>query len=566
MKKNIFHLLFLFLLMSVSAFSAKQKDPTDLINLFNKLQKIPGAKIVDVDYTGSFSKQVSSFEWLRAKGHGLTHGKRIAIGHYDAASVMNIHHIFERYSKQQHVILEHQDAATTFQDKIFFGYRYKNDSLYFLYAMADSELCIPRQWPTLNHYVGPLQNEEKSLWTKFDKKTRYALGLARLWSGIKQNFVFMDRVKLNWDSVYAATLPMIEQAQSDGEAVQILQKMAAMVHDGHTFVWGNDDNYTAPFTFKCFDGKVYVDNIWSSNIKAQGLRRGMELLSINNESVKAYAEKNIIPYLSSSTPQWTDHLLYYNSNLTSLPEGTITKYSFSKGLVINYKSGEPLLDLQQDKPTYEWKVLKGHIGYLHISTFNNSQMQALFSDLYPQILKTKSLIIDIRDNEGGNSGNGDFILSHFFNDSIKTDSWRTRQYNAAFTSWGIPQEMYSNSSENMSPINGVEHYLNPIVLLVDNGTFSAAEDFTSVFKGMKRGVIVGVPTGGSTGNGVRMELIPNVCFTNICSKWDICSDGTEFVGIGLKPDIPITETYQSYFVQNEDLAMKAALEYLSCKH
>ena len=192
MKKNIYHLLFLFLLMSISAFSAKQKDSTDLINLFDKLQKIPGAKLVDVDYTGSFSKQVSSFEWLRDKGYGLTHGKRIAIGNYDSASVMKIHHVFESYSKQQHVILEHQDAATTFQNKIFFGYRYENDSLYFLCAMADSELCIPRQWPTLNHYTGPLQNEnKKNLWTKFDKKTRYALGLARLWSGIKQNFVFM---------------------------------------------------------------------------------------------------------------------------------------------------------------------------------------------------------------------------------------------------------------------------------------------------------------------------------------------------------------------------------------
>ncbi len=431
--------------------------------------------------------------------------------------------------------------------------RYGLYSLCFFFLMTTLNISAKEKYPTDSSYIS-------------SQKTKYAVGLARLWAGIKQNFVFMDKVKLNWDSVYAATLPLIEDAKSDGEATLILQRMAAMVHDGHTFVWGKDNCYKAPFTLKYLDGKVYVDDIWSSRLKLNGLQRGMELISVNDEPVKVYAEKHIVPYLSSSTPQWTENLLYYSCELTSLPKGTVTKYTFNKGFVLNYESQEPLMDLYKKKETYEWKVLKGNIGYLCISTFNDAKMRTLFSKLYPEILKTKSLIIDIRHNGGGNSGNGDFILQHFFNDSIKTDSWCTRQYNAAFASWGMKQKMYVSPSETMAPINGVELYLSPIVLLVDNGTFSAAEDFTSVLKGMKRAVIIGVPTGGSTGNGVRIELIPDVCSTNICSKWNTCPDGTEFVGIGFKPDILITETYKSYFVKNDDLYIKAAMEYLSKQH
>jgi carboxyl-terminal processing protease len=428
--------------------------------------------------------------------------------------------------------------------------RYKFLSLCVLFLMTASTVCAQ----------AGAQDEPARL---SSRRIQYAVGLARLWSGIKQNFVFMDKVKLNWDSVYAVTLPLIERAQSDGEATLILQRMAALVHDGHTFVWGKDNCYQAPFTLKCLDGKVYVDAIWSSELKSQGLRRGMELLAVNDLPVKAYAEQQVVPNLSSSTPQWTEHLLYQQGELTSSPEGTVTKYTFSSGLVVNYESRKPQMDLRPKQETYEWKVLKGGMGYLRISTFNDGKMQSLFAKLYPDIQTTKSLIIDIRHNGGGNSGNGDFILRHLFSDSIRTDVWRTRQYNAAFASWGIQQDMYVSPPEGLAPIDGVAPYLKPVVLLVDNGTFSAAENFTSVFKAMKRGVIIGVPTGGSTGNGVRIELIPGVCTANICSKWDTCPDGTEFVGIGFKPDLPVVETYRSYFVKNEDVYLKAAVGYLS---
>ena len=81
-------------------------------------------------------------------------------------------------------------------------------------------------------------------------------------------------------------------------------------------------------------------------------------------------------------------------------------------------------------------------------------------------------------------------------------------------------------------------------------------------RGMQRGLIVGEPTGGSTGNGVRVELQPDVSYANICSKHDTAPDGTEFVGIGHKPDVTVSETYDSYFKAPHDNAISAALKLL----
>lgn len=115
----------------------------------------------------------------------------------------------------------------------------------------------------------------------------------------------------------------------------------------------------------------------------------------------------------------------------------------------------------------------------------------------------------------------------------------------------------------MSPYQGVPLYSGPVAILTDRGTFSAAEDFVSLFRGVGRGIVIGTPTGGSTGNGVVIELIPNHTWANICSKHDTAPDGTEFVGIGIIPDITVNETWESIFNSETDIATSKAIEYLN---
>ncbi len=54
---------------------------------------------------------------------------------------------------------------------------------------------------------------------------------------------------------------------------------------------------------------------------------------------------------------------------------------------------------------------------------------------------------------------------------------------------------------------------------------------------MNRGKIIGQPTGGSTGNPINVTLVDGIISAGICTKKDIGPDGTEFVGVGIFPDI-----------------------------
>jgi C-terminal processing protease CtpA/Prc len=80
-----------------------------------------------------------------------------------------------------------------------------------------------------------------------------------------------------------------------------------------------------------------------------------------------------------------------------------------------------------------------------------------------------------------------------------------------------------------------------VALLVGPRTFSAAEDFAMAFDVMKRGILVGEATAGSTGQPLVFDL-PGGGTARICVKRDSYPDGREFVGKGIQPTIVVAPT------------------------
>jgi len=138
-------------------------------------------------------------------------------------------------------------------------------------------------------------------------------------------------------------------------------------------------------------------------------------------------------------------------------------------------------------------------------------------------------------------------------------TWSSPRYIPAFASWNRPRDWYIGAPWIGKPIKRKPFYNKPVALLIDEGTFSAAEDFCVGFRNMKkrfgfrnikRGTIIGTPSGGSTGNPIGFVL-PGGGWVQFCSKKDIYPDGTEFVGVGILPDIEVRETVSSFLSKAE---------------
>lgn len=413
--------------------------------------------------------------------------------------------------------------------------------------------------------------------------TEKIIGLSRLWEGVRSNFVYYDKLQLDWDSLYEASIPKILETKDSYSYIKELERIVAYAQDGHTYVYyniaqpvGEERIKPLPFTTKLVGNKVLVDEVLSTELLNKGVVRGTEVVKINDLDVFTYAKKELGQYIPSSTPQWLYYKTMNGFELTktrSIAPMSVEFYNNDKKISVFYPNKELDWDIQKKQRqreqngetqntigdrTIEFKMLANNIGLLKIYHFNDKDFNRKFDEIYPSILSTNGLIIDLRNNEGGNSGYADYILQHLSKRPIKTINWSSRMYIPAHASWGYPDEWYSMVSDNMEPINNKEIYINPITVMVDGGTFSSAEDFCVKFRGMKRGSIIGTATGGSTGNGVKITLIKGVAGANICSRKVIAPDGTIFVGIGVIPDIEIQETPET-FLANKDIVLEKAV-------
>lgn len=541
-----------------------------LDSIFESWKNKPGTETTEVRYTGTFDGKIKGFMFQRGLGNGWTYGLRIACHNMDRSDISKLFATFDNSRSEVGHVVKTENGRACFDENNMLGYACHydadNNTAYIMRATVENEVCIPYDWFTRDYYNGSIKNIQTQLTSPV-----WAATLARLYSEVKYNYVFYDRYKTAVDSAYTASLPLIIDTDNNYDAYRILQRFIATCNDGHTFIYayGIETPVQSAFTTVRLGDKIYIDNVESSTLDSAGMKRGMEVIAVNGIPVRQYADSMLKPYVNASTPQWAEHIMFDDYGLSTGRSGMpldLTLNNGKKNVEVKHQIAGALRD-RHSRPgsCLGFRMLEKNIGILTISDFQSSEVTDLFDQVYDKILKTDGLIIDIRGNGGGNSGYADYIARHFSADSIRRNSWSSPIYIPAFASWGKDAGRYDSPEEYyIPPIDDKKPYLNPVVILIDRGTFSAAEDFSALFKGMKRAVFIGEPTGGSTGNGVRVQLNDFV-YANICSKHDVAPDGTEFVGIGIIPDIQTAETPESYFHSKHDNAIKTALEVLRRK-
>lgn len=398
--------------------------------------------------------------------------------------------------------------------------------------------------------------------------------LSRFCTEVKYNFAFYDKLTFDWDSLCIASMPSIIATASDEDFLKGMQVLCNQLQDGHTFFFTmnnpqNSADWIRPFPMKTkrIGDRVFVTDVYSSNLQQAGVHPGCEIIEIDDENVLDYGDRHIRPYIASSTPQWTKYRPFTEFELTK------DKGSKSSKILFKNEAGKEFVvksdrngawDLQNNTPSMSFRVKEGNIGLLTVGSFQDSGFsREYFNEIYEELLKTDALIIDIRNNSGGNSLHSDYLISHFTHRPISQGTWSSPMYVAAHASWNSPREWYMQTPKPILPAKGKDIYQKPIVLLVNATTFSSAENFCVLFRSAKRGIIMGTPTGGSTGNPIFINLgFGFGCC--ICTKHELDADGNEFIGIGIQPDRVVEEDIDS-FLKNEDNVMEEALDFLKSK-
>jgi C-terminal processing protease CtpA/Prc len=423
-------------------------------------------------------------------------------------------------------------------------------------------------------------------------------GLIQFWTEAKYNFAFFDKIpEVDWDKTLLQYIPVIQKEQTISEYYKNMIKLCALLKDGHTNIYPPNDYYadtdSPMLRLKNIQNKAVIVNEGVS--LGNSIPIGSVITKVNGLITEEFLRKEIFPFISSSTEyilyDWGIRDMLDGKKGSSVTITIKTPDGKEKEVKIVRKSGNEKWLVEQNGGSWnlvDFKRLSDGIVYTNIKTFGTEKVNEEFDKLVDSIKTAKGLIIDLRNNGGGNSGTGYGIINHLTDKPYVTSKWKTREHKPAFKAWGsyfvgldkstidkMDPADKQQAIESINTLNGNSWFegkpdtitppkgekINiPVVVLTGHNTASAAEDFLIAMDGLKRAKVVGDRTFGSTGQPMVMKL-PGGGSARICTKRDTYPDGREFVGYGVAPDVFVEQTVEDYLA-NKDVVLEKGIEVL----
>jgi len=423
--------------------------------------------------------------------------------------------------------------------------------------------------------------KDKNQWTGTTEQKIW--GLMTIWSEVKFGFPYPEKLaQIEWDNKVREFIPQVIESDNMEAYYNVLMEFVALLNDSHTSItppWGPfKPNFDMPpIELRILNDKFIITRVGESNETAsENIYPGLEILEIdNNIPIQKYFQEKVLRYYSQTTKQADEALL--GAYLFMGPAGEKIKLKVkdvdgsNRNIELSRNSicsnGQPFMYQFLINffiaNTIETKMLENDILYVNIPNFGNEQIASDFVQLIDNldINGVNGMIIDVRYNMGGNSKICNKILGCLLNNEIKSTIMNFPNYSAANKAWGKETE-WSKLSHSIKP-RDEKKYLGPIMLLLGPTTGSSAEDFVIALKTDQRASTVGEKTSGGGGNGLHSMLPGGGDFTVSTFK-STYPDGTEYIGIGIKPDYEVQPTVKDIF-ENRDTILEKGIEVLLSK-
>jgi C-terminal processing protease CtpA/Prc len=423
---------------------------------------------------------------------------------------------------------------------------------------------------TLNLSQVNAQNEIE--WTGTDEQK--LMGLFTIWSEAKFAFPFFNQIpEVNWDIKVQEYIPKVLASKDVESYYKVLMEFSALLNDGHTGVnppWGpfKPGFDYPPMEIEIIENKFIITQVGeTSEMKAQNVYPGLEILEVDNINNEKYFEENVLRFNKRGTKQADEAI-----NLWTLlqgekdskvhlkvkdMDGTIRMVDIIRNSSLNDGSNFycQMLRWYMIDPILESKLLSDGILYVKISNFDKEELITEFKKLIQDIdvKAVNGMIIDLRHNPGGESSIAEKMISFLIDKPISSAVWHIPHYIAADRAWGN-DAVWTEIKNTIEPAEG-KKYLGPLVILTGSGTFSSAEDFIVPIHYSKRAVLVGEKTAGSSGNPLRVQLPGGGNFRVVTVKMTY-PDDKEYIGIGIQPDEEIYPTQIDIMNGNDPILVK----------
>ena len=366
------------------------------------------------------------------------------------------------------------------------------------------------------------------------EQVKYDLGyMVRVMDEVHPN-LYHDIGKSTFLKKYDSVLNSITGNMTAIEAWPKFATIIGAVNEGHTSIQSPQEFQNRSFTFfplnlKEFDGEAFVVRFDASD--EQQLKSGDRVLSING--FPAHSLLNQFSTYVGGLPSYEKLVVSY------LLGDFLAIHQFSDPFTITYKSdgqektitlkGQPKSKLNEramayrkanSLSAYTYKTLEDDIGYLNFRSMSNPSRFSVFIDsVFSEIKKSpvKGLIVDLRQNGGGNSELGDKLLEYITDKKYRLSAgsqWKISQpykdyYNKLPRDQqfmkdkpmekrylkGKNQSFIKLTSDEKKPADQPLRFSGTVCFLIAPNTFSSANMLANAIKDYQLATLIGEPTG-----------------------------------------------------------------------
>ena len=439
--------------------------------------------------------------------------------------------------------------------------------------------------------------------------------LSRIWKEAAYNFAFWDKVDIDWDAEYRKALERVLATGSTYDYYRELKRFITLLGDGHSDVTFPNEIYQdaeyysmLPVLLGKNRERVIVLNT------SEGLKDSIPLYStllrIDGTDTQEYIRENLYPYFWHANEAACG--LFVLQALLYGRRGSSAVYTFEKDgrefdvrleredpakiawrdLDLNLTTGDTMRQVNSSD-THTVRVTDDGIAVIRMMSFMDDSMPEKIYACFDELKKAKGYILDVRANTGGNSGNGNRVAALFIDGNFRSCCGETQVYEPTYKAWAVfredfrdlsPEEaqakfaddewslklyrmqrniFYTRTESDEVTNNAPGKLDGPVVVLMNEGTVSAGEDFVDVMKTYTDAVFIGNSTAGTSGQPLNVKLESGGAF-RICTRRCIAQNGEDIYNKGFSPDIRLIPTVED-FAARQDAVLKKGLEVIRQK-
>jgi carboxyl-terminal processing protease len=383
----------------------------------------------------------------------------------------------------------------------------------------------------------------------------------QVWKLINEKYYDASFNAVDWKQIHDRYRPRLTEIRSDKDFYDLLKQMTGELHDAHTRFRSPDERRRAN-DFESVnpglgigevDGKPVVISVEpESEAERAGIEPGMIISAVNGMAFAQEVARAKAEVGDSSSGRATTLLSYYwllsGDPDTSIRIGLVRPDGSHLDAVLTRRvvgQGPALLP----------KPLPSGYTYLRLPVFDEETTKQLKAALAKN-KSARGLILDLRGNPGGDFHALLNAANYFFPEKVsfgKVIARSGKKPSLILRMLGVPADLNVGDA-------GESAYTGPVVILVNEGSASAAELFAAGMQENGRAAIVGRQTCGCLLASVHHK-VKGGGEVDISEFNVLTAKGRRLEGVGVLPDVTVPLTMED-LRERHDATLRQAVAIL----